>query len=164
MRPPLLHGIFPSCRKGKLVTVMTFDGRGPPQGWKELLTSKNRLWEQPCRMRGRGTMCHRHTFDLKTTKRPTERWKDLDWADKKTAWTQNPVQNPGRSARTWPKKKEEEKRFPHRKQPDPSTIYSALAYRRAEYLVIINRFSIPIFLFSIPITRLRDSLLATVLK
>lgn len=40
--PPLLHGICPSCRKGKLVTVMTFDGRGPPQGWKELLTSKNR--------------------------------------------------------------------------------------------------------------------------
>jgi hypothetical protein len=36
-RPPLLNGICPSCKKGKLVTVMTFDGRGPPQGWKELL-------------------------------------------------------------------------------------------------------------------------------
>jgi len=36
-RPPLLNGICPSCKKGKLITVMTFDGRGPPQGWKELL-------------------------------------------------------------------------------------------------------------------------------
>lgn len=38
-KPPLLHGRCPSCKKGKSVAVMAFDGRGPPRGWKELLTS-----------------------------------------------------------------------------------------------------------------------------
>jgi hypothetical protein len=40
-KPPLLKGKCPICKKGKLVTVMTFDGRGPPQCWKELLTFTN---------------------------------------------------------------------------------------------------------------------------
>ena len=40
---PLLHGRCPSCKKGKLVTVMTFGQRGPPHGWKELLSSDNQL-------------------------------------------------------------------------------------------------------------------------
>ena len=39
-----LHRKCPSCKKGKLVTVMTFDGRGPPVGWKELLSSDYQLW------------------------------------------------------------------------------------------------------------------------
>jgi len=37
----LLHGKCPSCKKGKLVTVMTFGQRGPPHGWKELISSEN---------------------------------------------------------------------------------------------------------------------------
>jgi hypothetical protein len=41
-RPPLLHGKCPSCKKGNLVTVMAFDGRGPPNGWRELLSSVDR--------------------------------------------------------------------------------------------------------------------------
>lgn len=32
-----------SCKKGKLHTVMTFGQRGPPHGWKEMLTSNNQL-------------------------------------------------------------------------------------------------------------------------
>ena len=42
-KPLLLNGICPSCKKGKLVNIMTFDGRGPPNCWKENLTSA----EQP---------------------------------------------------------------------------------------------------------------------
>src|SRR5680860_1515291 len=41
-KPPLLHGRCPSCKKGKLATVMTFGQRGPPNGWRELLSSDNR--------------------------------------------------------------------------------------------------------------------------
>ena len=36
-KPTPLHGRCPSCKKGKLVTVMTFDGRGPPHGWMAML-------------------------------------------------------------------------------------------------------------------------------
>lgn len=38
-RPALQHGRCPICKKGKLVTVMTFGKRGPPDGWRELLSS-----------------------------------------------------------------------------------------------------------------------------
>jgi hypothetical protein len=40
---PLLKGRCPSCKKGKLKTVMTFHQRGPPRGWRELVTSDNQL-------------------------------------------------------------------------------------------------------------------------
>ncbi|MCA1762170.1 MAG: hypothetical protein LC664_04130 [Flavobacteriales bacterium] len=36
-KSPLLHGRCPSCKKGRLVAVMTFGQRGPPYGWKELI-------------------------------------------------------------------------------------------------------------------------------
>jgi hypothetical protein len=42
-KPALLHRRCPSCKKGKLFTVMTFGQRGPPHGWKELLSSDNQL-------------------------------------------------------------------------------------------------------------------------
>lgn len=42
-KQPLLHRRCPSCKKGKLITVMTFEQRGPPHGWKELLTLDNQL-------------------------------------------------------------------------------------------------------------------------
>jgi len=42
-KPPLLHGRCPSCKKGKLITVMTFGQRGPPHRWKELLNINNQL-------------------------------------------------------------------------------------------------------------------------
>lgn len=38
--PALLHRKCPSCKKGSLVTVITFGQRGPPLGWKELLTNE----------------------------------------------------------------------------------------------------------------------------
>lgn len=41
-KPPLLHGKCPSCKKGNLVTVMTFGQRGPPNGWRGLLSSVDR--------------------------------------------------------------------------------------------------------------------------
>ncbi|NEN25936.1 IS91 family transposase, partial [Cryomorpha ignava] len=41
-KPTLLRRC-PSCKKGKLKTVMTFGQRGPPHGWKELLSSDNQL-------------------------------------------------------------------------------------------------------------------------
>ncbi len=41
-KPPLLHGKCRSCKKGKLVTIMTFGQRGPPDGWKELLKPGDR--------------------------------------------------------------------------------------------------------------------------
>jgi hypothetical protein len=44
-KPPLLKGKCPICKKVKLVTVMTFDGRGPPQCWKELPTFTDQPWE-----------------------------------------------------------------------------------------------------------------------
>ena len=41
-KPPLLLGKCPSCRKGKLITVMIFDKRGPPDRWRKLLSCVNR--------------------------------------------------------------------------------------------------------------------------
>jgi hypothetical protein len=41
--PALLHRKCPSCKKGKLVTVMTFGQRGPPCRWKELRILDNQL-------------------------------------------------------------------------------------------------------------------------
>ncbi|WP_443089621.1 IS91 family transposase [Zunongwangia sp. HGR-M22] len=40
-KPPLLLGKCPSCKKGKLVTALTFDKRGPPDKWRKLLLSIN---------------------------------------------------------------------------------------------------------------------------
>lgn len=41
---PSLHlGRCPSCKKGKLITVMTFGERAPPKDWKEVLTSDNQI-------------------------------------------------------------------------------------------------------------------------
>ena len=42
-KPALLHRRCLSCKKGKLKTLMTFGQRGPPHGWKELLSSDNQL-------------------------------------------------------------------------------------------------------------------------
>ncbi len=36
-KPQSVHRRCPRCKKGNLVTVMTFGQRGPPRGWKELL-------------------------------------------------------------------------------------------------------------------------------
>lgn len=33
---PPLHRRCPTCKKGRLTTLMTFDGRGPPQNWQQL--------------------------------------------------------------------------------------------------------------------------------
>ncbi len=41
-KPTLLRRC-PSCKKGKLTTVMIFGQRGPPLGWKALLSSDNQL-------------------------------------------------------------------------------------------------------------------------
>lgn len=38
-KPPLQHRKCPSCKKGTLLTVFLFDKRGPPENWRELLTS-----------------------------------------------------------------------------------------------------------------------------
>ena len=40
---PLHLGRCPSCKKGKLITVMTFGERGPPKDWKEVLTPDNQI-------------------------------------------------------------------------------------------------------------------------
>ena len=42
-KQPLLHRRCPSCKKGKLFTVMAFDQRGPPHGWRELVMSDSQL-------------------------------------------------------------------------------------------------------------------------
>jgi hypothetical protein len=55
---------------------------------------------------------------------------------------QRPAQNHGRSAKIKLHDKHEKEGFPHRQRPDPSTGYSSLAYRRDEYLVIVQRFFI----------------------
>jgi hypothetical protein len=39
-RQPLLHRRCPICKKGKLRTILLFDGRGPPADWRELLKDK----------------------------------------------------------------------------------------------------------------------------
>lgn len=35
-----LHRICPSCKKGTLITLLTFDSRGPPQNYKQLIKRK----------------------------------------------------------------------------------------------------------------------------
>ncbi|WP_339839449.1 IS91 family transposase [uncultured Maribacter sp.] len=40
-REPLRHGICPMCKKGKLVTLMVFDSRGPPKHWLRKLEKQN---------------------------------------------------------------------------------------------------------------------------
>lgn len=35
-----LHGICPSCKKGTLITLLTFDSRGPPKNYKEIIKRK----------------------------------------------------------------------------------------------------------------------------
>ena len=37
---PTHHRRCPTCKKGKLITVLLFDGRGPPENWKEKLSIK----------------------------------------------------------------------------------------------------------------------------
>ena len=37
VKQPLLHRKCPSCKKGNLITLITFSERGPPSAWKELL-------------------------------------------------------------------------------------------------------------------------------
>ena len=37
---PILHRRCPSCKKGKLHTVLLFDARGPPTDWKQLFKAK----------------------------------------------------------------------------------------------------------------------------
>lgn len=41
--PPILNGICPACKKGRLLTVAVFDGRGPPQHWIEKLKIQNNV-------------------------------------------------------------------------------------------------------------------------
>lgn len=36
-KPTTLHKKCPSCKKGKLITVLLFDKRGPPKNWKEMI-------------------------------------------------------------------------------------------------------------------------------
>ena len=38
-----LHLVCPSCKKGRLVTLCTFDSRGPPKRWIEQLTNQNNV-------------------------------------------------------------------------------------------------------------------------
>ncbi len=40
---PLLHRQCPSCKKGRLNTVLLFDARGPPTKWQQLFTSKRQI-------------------------------------------------------------------------------------------------------------------------
>jgi hypothetical protein len=39
-KAPLLHRLCPSCKKGRLRTILIFDVRGPPQNWRQLLKDK----------------------------------------------------------------------------------------------------------------------------
>ena len=39
--PPIWNGICPRCKKGRLITVLTFDSRGPPQHWMDKLRSQH---------------------------------------------------------------------------------------------------------------------------
>ena len=38
-----LHLVCPSCKKGRLVTLCTFDNRGPPKRWIAQLTNQNNV-------------------------------------------------------------------------------------------------------------------------
>jgi hypothetical protein len=38
-----VHRCCPSCKKGTLITLLTFDGRGPPKGCEQ--TAKRKLLE-----------------------------------------------------------------------------------------------------------------------
>nr|WP_299208754.1 transposase [uncultured Dokdonia sp.] len=38
-----LHLVCPSCKKGRLVTLCTFDNRGPPKRWIEQLAKQNNV-------------------------------------------------------------------------------------------------------------------------
>lgn len=42
-KEPTLHRRCPTCKKGRLITLMSFDGRGPPQNWQQLLENINRI-------------------------------------------------------------------------------------------------------------------------
>jgi hypothetical protein len=35
-----VHRICPSCKKGTLITLLTFDSRGPPQNYKKIIKHK----------------------------------------------------------------------------------------------------------------------------
>ncbi|PKR79770.1 hypothetical protein CW751_13115 [Brumimicrobium salinarum] len=35
---PTHHKRCPRCKKGKLITVLLFDGRGPPENWRKTLS------------------------------------------------------------------------------------------------------------------------------
>jgi hypothetical protein len=39
---PVLHRQCPSCKKGKLHTVLLFDARGPPQNWQQLFNNESK--------------------------------------------------------------------------------------------------------------------------
>jgi hypothetical protein len=39
-KDPILHRQCPSCKNGRLNTVLLFDARGPPQNWQQLLKDK----------------------------------------------------------------------------------------------------------------------------
>ena len=45
-KQPLLHKKCPSCKKGNLVTLMTFSERGPPCGWEEIAAYENPIKKQ----------------------------------------------------------------------------------------------------------------------
>jgi hypothetical protein len=70
----------------------------------------------------------------------TKPMKRLDPGHYKNVEVQRPAQNHGNSAKIKLQDRHEKEGFPHREEPDPSTRYSALAYRRAEYLVVCVRF------------------------
>ncbi|WP_249356651.1 recombinase XerD [Maribacter sp. ACAM166] len=38
-----LHRICPNCKKGTLITLLTFDSRGPPKNYKRII--KRKLWK-----------------------------------------------------------------------------------------------------------------------
>ena len=40
VREKSLHRVCPSCKKGTLITLLTFDSRGPPQNYKETIKRK----------------------------------------------------------------------------------------------------------------------------
>lgn len=42
-KEPLLHRQCPSCKKGRLHTVLLFDARGPPENWQQLFKNEPRI-------------------------------------------------------------------------------------------------------------------------
>jgi hypothetical protein len=42
----LLHGCCPSCKKGTLITLLTFDSRGPPKNYNQII--KRKLLKYKC--------------------------------------------------------------------------------------------------------------------